>query len=70
MNGANAWDTGSRRRTQQVQSVFEVLLVYVNDVWRQGLPLARDAAGGGIVEARRERTPVPVISIQIFIPND
>src|SRR6266403_4743953 len=55
--------------SQKIEAIFQILLIYVNDVRLQRFPLAGNFVGSSPVESGRKRARLVVIHIAIISSN-
>ena len=56
-------------RSQKIEAIFQILLIYVNDVRLQRFPLAGNFVGNSPVESGRNRPRFVVIRVTIMSSN-
>lgn len=55
--------------SQQIEAIFQILFIYVNDVRLQRFPLAGNFLGSSPVGSGRKRPPLVVIRVAIIGSN-
>src|SRR5579872_956542 len=70
MDCTDAWYGAHARRAQQVETIFQVLFINVNDIWAEICPVTRNPSRDPAIKGGGKRTRRMVIRVCVASAND